>query len=125
MKIKDVRIWVTPTKNPLRYLMGIRIDKVIAQSANLSHAGMASTILTKDELNALIGIGFKPFSRVNLEVDLYEDEVCDYGNASRLHFDMKRVEFKGGIGKWETLLENVRSKANPWKRRSAHDEPLF
>ena len=77
MKIKDVRIWVTPTKNPLRYRMGIRIDKVIAQSANLSHAGMASTILTKDELNALIEIGFKPFSRANRNA-IRRDSVLSY-----------------------------------------------
>lgn len=116
MKIKDVRIWVTPTKNPVRFLMGIRIDKAIAQNANLSHAGMASTILTKDELNALIGIGFKPFASANLEVDLYEDEDYDYCQPSRLHFDLKSVEFQGGIGKWETLLENIGSKAKPRKR---------
>ena len=129
MKITDARIWVTPTKNPLRFLMGIRIDRVTAQSANLSHAGMASTILTKDELNALIGIGFKPFARANLEVDLYEDEDYDYSGSSRLHFDLKSVEFQGGIGEWETLLENIKTKAKPQKRCVAQavndDEPLF
>ncbi len=129
MKIKNARIWVTPTKNPLRFLMGTRIDKATAQSANLSHAGMASAILMKDELNALIGIGFKPFARANLEVDLYEDEAYDYSSSSRLHFDLKSVEFQGGIGKWETLLENIRSTENPQKHWSAHavndDEPLF
>lgn len=114
MKIKNARIWVTPTKNPLRFLMGIRIDKATAQSANLSHAGMASAILMKDELNALIGIGFKPFARANLEVDLYED--CDYSSSSRLHFDLKSVEFHGGIGKWVTLLENIRSKKRSKER---------
>ena len=122
MKITDARIWVTPTKNPLRFLMGIRIDRVTAQSANLSHAGMASTILTKDELNALIGIGFKPFARANLEVDLYEDEDYDYCQPSRLHFDLKSVEFQGGIGAWETLLENIRPKVKPQKRYVAQPE---
>ena len=122
MKITDARIWVTPTKNPLRFLMGIRIDRVTAQSANLSHAGMASTILTKDELNALIGIGFKPFARANLEVDLYEDEDYDYCQPSRLHFDLKSVGFQGGIGAWETLLENIRPKVQPQKRYVAQTE---
>ena len=122
MKITNARIWVTPTKNPLRFLMGIRIDKAIAKYANLSHAGMASTILTKDELNALIGIGFKPFARANLEVDLYEDEDYDYCQPSRLHFDLKSVEFQGGIGAWETLLENIRPKVKPQKRYVAQPE---
>ena len=104
MRLEPSRIWIKPTSDPLQFLMGVRINWEIAKAANLSRAGMAFTCITKDELMALIGNGFKPFAQATLEVDFHEFNV---DGQSALTFDLKKAEFKGGMGSWDTLLRNM------------------
>ena len=108
MKLENVKVWIEPTKNPLYFRMGIRMNETMAKSAGISHAGMAATTLLRDEMNALVEKGFKPFSSATIEADFYEetDNAYGYYSPSALKFELINAEFKGGMGSWDTLLES-------------------
>ena len=109
MKLENVKVWIEPTKNPLYFRMGIRINETLAQAVKFSHAGIAFAILLRDEIKALIDEkGFKPFAIATIEADFYEDFFEDYVyyGPSALKFNLISAEFRGGIGSWDTLLDS-------------------
>ena len=104
MRIEQTKVWVAPTKDPIQFLMGCLVNAALAKAANLSCSGMAYSLVAKDELMALIEVGFKPFAKATLEVELFEKEF-DYSDSRVLMFDLQNAEFNGGIGAWTALLE--------------------
>ena len=104
MKLENVKLSISQTKNPMFFQLSFHLGEDKAKEASLSHAGRAFTVLSKDELKALMGSGFKPFSLANVEVELREQDNIDPTKTSLLKFDLLSAQFRGGMGDWTELL---------------------
>lgn len=114
MKLTNIKPSLTQTRNPLYFQLGVRVDAATKEAAHLSHEGMAFCVLGKDELKALMGAGFKPFARAELDVEFREEENEDPKKPKLLKFDLNEATFTGGMGSWETILDApVREKEAP------------
>lgn len=105
MKLENIKPSLTQTKNPLYFQLGIRVDATLKEAAGLSHDGMAFCVIAKDELKALMGQGFKPFSKATLEVEFREEANRDPLKPNLLKFELLSASFTGGMGNWETILD--------------------
>ena len=101
---ENARLSLSQTKNPLFFQVGIRVDEKKAKDAGLSHPGMAFALVAKDELKALMGAGFKPFSLATVTGEFREEENIDPTRPTLIKFDLLKFTFKGGMGSWEEIL---------------------
>ena len=104
MKLENIKLSIGQTKNPQFFQISFNIDDAKAAEAKLSHGGRAFAVVAKDELKALMGIGFRPFSLANIEVDLREQDNIDPTKPSLLKFDILGAQFRGGMGDWNEIL---------------------
>lgn len=111
IKFENVKLSVSQTKNQLFFQLGIHINKETAQANGLTHDGMAFSLVAKDELKALMGVGFKPFSLATIEGEFREEENIDPTRPSLIKFDLMSFNFKGGMGEWTELLNAEPPKA--------------
>ena len=114
MKLENVKLSIGQTKNPMYFQLSFHIDESKAAEAGLSHGGRAFCVVAKDELKALTGAGFKPFSLANIDVELREEENIDPMRSSLIKFDLLSAQFRGGMGDWtEILSAPVPAKKEP------------
>ena len=104
MKLENIKLSISQTKNPMFYQLSFHLDDAKAAEAKLSHGGRAFAVVAKDELKALMGIGFRPFSLANIEVELREQENIDPSKPSLIKFDIIGAQFRGGMGDWNEIL---------------------
>ena len=104
MKLENIKLSVGQTKNPMFFQLSFHLPDSQAAEAEVSHSGRAFCVVAKDELKALMGAGFKPFSLANVEVELREDDNIDPTKQSLLKFDLLSAQFRGGMGDWTELL---------------------
>ena len=104
IKFESIRLSLNQTKNPLFFQVGVHVDEKKAKEAGLSHGGMAFALVAKDELKALMGSGFKPFSLATIAGEFREEENIDPTRPTLLKFDLLSFTFKGGMGTWEEIL---------------------
>ena len=120
MKLENIRLSIGQTKNPMFFQISFHLGEDKAKEADLSHAGRVFAVVSKDELKALMGAGFKPFSLCTLEADLREEDNIDPTKPSLLKFDLLSAQFRGGMGDWTELLN-----AAPAKKAPAEGTPGF
>ena len=104
MKLKNIKLSIGQTKNPQFFQLSFHLEDGKAAEAKLSHGGRAFCVVAKDELKALMGSGFKPFSLANIEVELREQDNIDPTKPSLLKFDLLSAQFRGGMGDWNEIL---------------------
>ena len=104
MKLENIKLSIGQTKNPQFFQLSFHIDDAKAAEAKLSHGGRAFCVTSKDELKALMGIGFRPFSLANVDVDLREQDNVDPTRPTLLKFDILGAQFRGGMGDWNEIL---------------------
>ena len=104
MKLENIKLSIGQTKNPQFFQLSFHLDDAKAAEAKLSHGGRAFAVVAKDELKALMGAGFKPFSLANIDVDLREQDNIDPTKPSLLKFDLLGATFRGGMGDWNEIL---------------------
>lgn len=104
IKFENVRLSLNQTKNPLFFQIGIHVDEKKAKESGLSHPGMAFALVAKDELKALMGAGFKPFSLATVAGEFREEENIDPTRPTLIKFDLISFTFKGGMGSWDEIL---------------------
>ena len=104
MKLENVKLSIGQTKNPQFFQISFHIGDEKAAEAKLSHGGRAFCVVAKDELKALMGIGFRPFSLANIDVDLREQDNVDPTRPTLLKFDILGAQFRGGMGDWNEIL---------------------
>ena len=112
MKLENVKLSISQTKNPMFFQISFHVGDEKAKEAKLSHGGRAFAVVAKDELKALMGAGFKPFSLCTLEADLREEDNIDPTKPSLIKFDLLSAQFRGGMGDWTELL-NAPAKKEP------------
>lgn len=117
MKLENIKFSLQTTKNPLYFQLSFPLSETKATEAKLSHGGRAFTVLSKSEVKALCGKGYKPFALANAEVDLREQDNQDPTRPTLIKFDLLSAEFRGGMGDWDDILE-----APPAPEKSA-DKP--
>ena len=105
MKLENIKLSIGQTKNPQFFQLSFHIDDAKASDAKLSHGGRAFCVVAKDELKALMGVGFRPFCLANIEVDLREQDNVDPTKPSLLKFDLLSAQFRGGMGDWTEILQ--------------------
>ena len=105
MKLENIKLSIGQTKNPQFFQLSFHIDDAKAADAKLSHGGRAFYTITKDELKALMGIGFRPFSLATVDVDLREQDNIDPTRPSLIKFDILSAQFRGGMGDWTEILQ--------------------
>lgn len=113
MKLENIKLSISQTKNPMFFQISFHIDDARAAEAGLSHGGRAFCVVAKDELKALMGAGFKPFSLCALETDLREEDNIDPSKPSLLKFELLGATFRGGMGDWTELLNAPVKKEEP------------
>ena len=113
MKIHNAKMRITTTKNPLYFQLGLHIGEDVAKEAGLSRAGVAFATVSKDELLALMSIGFKPFAAGEVEVSLYETPNEDPKKLPLLNFELQDASFTGGFGEWKFILDAVKAPRQP------------
>ena len=113
MKLENVKLSISQTKNPMFFQISFHIDDAKAAEAKLSHGGRAFCVVAKDELKALMGIGFRPFSLANIEVELREDDNIDPTKPSLIKFDLTGATFRGGMGDWNEILNAATPEKAP------------
>ena len=104
MKLENVKLSISQTKNPMFFQLSFHLGEDKAKEAKLSHGGRAFCVTSKDELKALVGAGFKPFSLATVEIELREEDNIDPTKPSLLKFDLLGATFRGGMGDWTELL---------------------
>ena len=104
MKLENIKLSISQTKNPMFYQISFHLGEDKAAEAGLSHGGRAFCVVAKDELKALMGVGFKPFSLCTLEAGLREEDNIDPTKPSLLKFELLGATFRGGMGDWTELL---------------------
>lgn len=104
IKFENIRLSLNQTKNPLFFQIGVHVDEKKAKEVGLSHGGMAFALVAKDELKALMGAGFKPFSLATVTGEFREEENIDPTRPTLIKFDILSFTFKGGMGTWEEIL---------------------
>ena len=104
MKLENIKLSIGQTKNPQFFQLSFHIDDDKAAEAKLSHGGRAFCVVAKDELKALMGAGFKPFSLATVDVDLREQDNIDPTKPSLIKFDLTGATFRGGMGDWTEIL---------------------
>ena len=105
MKLENIKLSISQTKNPMFFQLSFHITDSQAAEAKVSHGGRAFCVAAKDELKALMGAGFKPFSLCTLEADLREEDNIDPTKPSLLKFELLGATFRGGMGDWTELLK--------------------
>lgn len=113
MKLESIKMSIGQTKNPMYFQLSFHVDESKAAEAGLSHGGRAFCVVTKDELKALTGAGYKPFSLANIDVELREEENIDPMKQSLLKFDLTGATFRGGMGDWNEILSAPVAKKEP------------
>ena len=104
MKLENIKLSIGQTKNPQFFQLSFHIDDAKAAEAKLSHGGRAFAVVSKDELKALMSIGFRPFSLANIDVDLREQDNVDPTKPSLIKFDLTGATFRGGMGDWTEIV---------------------
>lgn len=104
MKLENIKLSIGQTKNPQFFQISFHIDEAKAKEAGLSHSGRAFCVVAKDELKALMGVGFKPFALSAIEVELREQDNIDPTKPSLIKFDLLSAQFRGGMGDWNEIL---------------------
>lgn len=104
MKLENIKLSIGQTKNPQFFQISFHLDDARAAEAKLSHGGRAFCVVAKDELKALMGAGFKPFSLATVDVDLREHDNIDPTKPSLIKFDLLSAQFRGGMGDWNEIL---------------------
>lgn len=104
MKLENIKLSINQTKNSQFFQLSFHLDDAKAAEAKLSHGGRAFTVVAKDELKALMGVGFKPFSLATVDVDLREQDNIDPTKPSLIKFDLTGATFRGGMGDWTEIL---------------------
>ena len=104
MKLENVKLSIGQTKNPQFFQISFHLGEDKAAEAGISHGGRAFCVVAKDELKALMGAGFKPFSLCALEADLREEDNIDPTRPSLLKFELLGATFRGGMGDWTEIL---------------------
>lgn len=104
MKLENIKLSIGQTKNPQFFQLSFHVSDEKAAEAKLSHGGRAFCVTSKDELKALMGIGFRPFSLANIEVELREQDNIDPTKPSLIKFDILGAQFRGGMGDWNEIL---------------------
>lgn len=105
IKFENIKLSISQTKNPLFFQLGVHVNKQTADANGLSHEGMGFTLVSKDELKALVGLGFKPFSLTTFEGEFREDDNIDPTKPKLIKFDFAdQPKFTGGIGTWDEFL---------------------
>ena len=104
MKLENIKLSISQTKNPMFFQLSFHLGEDKAKEAKLSHGGRAFCVVAKDELKALMGAGFKPFSLATAEIELRADDNIDPTKPSLLKFDLLGATFRGGMGDWTELL---------------------
>ena len=104
MKLENIKLSISQTKNPMFFQLSFHLGEDKAAEARLSHGGRAFCVVAKDELKALMGTGFKPFSLCTLEADLREEDNIDPTKPSLLKFELLGATFRGGMGDWTEFL---------------------
>lgn len=104
MKLENIKLSISQTKNPMFFQLSFHLGEDKAKEAKLSHAGRVFAVVSKDELKALMGAGFKPFSLCTLEADLREEDNIDPTKPPLLKFELLGATFRGGMGDWTELL---------------------
>ena len=113
MKLENVKLSISQTKNPMFFQISFHLGEDKAKEANLSHAGRVFAVVSKDELKALMGAGFKPFSLCTLEADLREEDNIDPTKPSLLKFELLGATFRGGMGDWNEILNAATPEKAP------------
>lgn len=113
MKLENIKLSISQTKNPMFFQLSLHIDDAKAAEAKLSHGGRAFCVASKDELKALMGIGFRPFSLANIDVDLREQDNIDPTKPSLVKFDLLSAQFRGGMGDWNEILNAATPEKAP------------
>lgn len=121
MKLENIKLSISQTKNPMFFQLSFHIDDAKAAEAKLSHGGRAFCVLSKDEIKAIMGIGFKPFSLASIEANLREEDNIDPTKPSLIKFELISAAFKGGFGDWTELL----NAPAPAKKEPAEGTPGF
>ena len=104
MKLENIKLSIGQTKNPQFFQISFHLGDDKAAEAGLSHGGRAFCVVAKDELKALMGAGFKPFSLATVDVDLREQDNIDPTKTSLLKFDLLSAQSRGGMGDWAEIL---------------------
>ena len=112
IKFENIKLGLNQTKNPLFFQLGLHIDDAKARAAGLRHGGMAFCLVAKDELEALMGKGYKPFSLATIEGEFREDDNIDPTKPTLLKFDLTSFSFAGGAGNWSEILSAEPPKRN-------------
>ena len=113
MKLENIKLSIGQTKNPQFFQLSFHIDDAKAAEAKLSHGGRAFCVVAKDELKALMGAGFKPFSLATVDVDLREQDNIDPTKPSLIKFDLLSAQFHGGMGDWNEILNAATPEKAP------------
>lgn len=114
MKLENIKLSIGQTRNPQFFQLSFHLDDAKAAEARLSHGGRAFCVVAKDELKALMGDGFRPFSLTTVDVDLREQDNIDPTKPSLIKFDLLSAQFRGGMGDWtEILSAPVPAKKEP------------
>ena len=113
MKLENIKLSISQTKNPMFFQISCHIDDAKAAEAGISHSGRAFAVVSKDELKALMGAGFKPFSLCTLEADIREEDNIDPTKPSLIKFELISATFRGGMGDWTELLNAPSPKKEP------------
>ena len=108
MQLTNIKLSISTTKNPVYFQLGLVVDEKLKAEAGLSHTGMAFAVVNKDELLALMDLGFRPFSRATVDADFREEPNEDPKRPSLLKFELNSAEFTGGAGEWKCILEAIR-----------------
>ena len=122
MKLENIKLSISQTKNPMFFQLSFHLGEDKAKEAKLSHGGRAFCVVAKDELKALMGAGFKPFSLAGVEAELREEDNIDPTKPSLLKFDLLSAQFRGGMGDWTELLN---APALSTKKETAESTPGF
>jgi len=103
-KFENIKLSLSQTKNPLFFQLGLHLTDEKAKELGLSHGGMAFCLVSKDELKAMMGAGYKPFALATIEGEFREEENQDPMRPKLLKYELCSFTFKGGMGTWEEIL---------------------
>lgn len=106
--IKDIRLSVYAMNDSGYACLWFYVTPSIKNVLGFSHTGYAYSVVCLDELFALIDLGFKPFSKADMDIDVEERENAYQGfsrcdTRPKMRFIIRRAEFTGGIGEWASL----------------------
>lgn len=95
MKVENVKLSVYPMSDSDYVRLGFYVTEDMARTLGYAHSGLAFSVVCRDEFLALISLGFKPFSKACMEIDIGND----------MTFIIYEATFTGGVGEWTSKAQ--------------------